>query len=455
MRKIALLAALLLAIGVEGATLKKHTRKKHPASRTTASAGTITPPKRRSVIRRAVAHIVPVSAAVRARAVEKASNQVQPLADAFDNPAALVPFFERLYRLEHGGDSVHVLHFGDSHTASDDLPAALRAEFQSRFGNGGPGFAFAGHPFKGYRRFDVSGSNSNDWYTEGIVTRPDDGKEGLGGISLQTTAPGQTISFTAEADQLELYCLRQPDGGGMQFYVDGSPVETIDTSGQFGSDFFSYVPAAGVHQYELVTATSAPVRVFGWVAQNHQGITWETLGINGASADILLNWDENLFDSQIARRDPALVVLAYGTNEAVRPRFDAMAYRESFRQVLQRIRHASPATSILVVGPPDCMRNARGQLATFGHLDEIIDIQRAVAREEGCAFWDWRRRMGGPGSKRTWVQAGFAQSDYVHFTSSGYQLIGKGLSSDLLLQYSSFLNVRSEIANEQQARKDQ
>ncbi len=41
----------------------------------------------------------------------------------------------------------------------------------------------------------------------------------------------------------------------------------------------------------LRTLSSAPVRLFGWVAQNHAGVTYETLGINGAQANLMLDWN--------------------------------------------------------------------------------------------------------------------------------------------------------------------
>jgi hypothetical protein len=65
-----------------------------------------------------------------------------------ENPAALIPFFERLYRHERGeaAEPVRILHFGDSHTAADEWTGALRALFQQQFGDGGAGFSFAGKP---------------------------------------------------------------------------------------------------------------------------------------------------------------------------------------------------------------------------------------------------------------------------------------------------------------------
>ena len=60
------------------------------------------------------------------------------------------------------------------------------------------------------------------------------------------------------------------------------------------------------------------MRLFGWVAENATGVTYETLGINGAQASIVLDWNEPVLKSNIERRNPSLIVLAYGTNEAGR-----------------------------------------------------------------------------------------------------------------------------------------
>jgi lysophospholipase L1-like esterase len=191
------------------------------------------------------------------------------------------------------------------------------------------------------------------------------------------------------------------------------------------------------------------VRILGWAIDNPTGITWETMGINGAQAGIVNKWDDSLFDALIASRAPALVILAYGTNEALSPKFSPDEYREAFRAMIRKVRKASPVAGILVVGPPDCYLRRRRSLGPFPWLDQVIEIQRRVAIQEGCAFWDWRQRMGGVGSKQQWVLSGYAQADYVHFTGAGYDLLGKALFSDLMFQYDTFLKAREEPENEQ------
>jgi lysophospholipase L1-like esterase len=365
-----------------------------------------------------------------------------------EGAGALVPFFLLASRPAENG-SLHVLQYGDSHTASDDWAAEMRAALQRKFGAGGPGFTLAGHPFAGYRRFDSRGTNSRGWYTDGLVGRQGDGIYGLSGVSLTSQSAGETVSLTAECEDLELHYLQQPGGGQLQFTVDGLPGGAIDTAGDLAPGIFKYAAPAGSHEYTVTTLSDAPVRLFGWVAQNRSGITYETLGINGAQAGLQLDWNQNILAGEMAARDPALIVVAYGTNEALSRAWTAQEYRNAFVEVIHRLRAGAPVASILVVGPPDCQFRLRSRRLPFPHLDEVIEIQRQVAIENGCAFWDWRSRMGGPGSVRQWVQAGLSQGDYVHFTGAGYRLIGDMLIEELMAQYDRFLAARADASNGQ------
>jgi lysophospholipase L1-like esterase len=392
--------------------------------------------------------VVYVSPTVRGAALRAISERSSGPVAALDGGGALVPFFEQLSHPTENA-SLHILQYGDSHTASDDWANQMRQDFQAKFGAGGPGYTLPGHPFLGYRRFDSRGSNSRGWYTGGIVTRKDDGIDGLGGISLTSESAGETVTLTVECEQLELHYLRQPGGGQLQFSVDGAPLETIDTDGENSSAVYSYTASPGAHQYILRTVTSSPVRLFGWVAQNHAGVTYETLGINGAQAERILEWNSAILNAELTSRDPALIVLAYGTNEALSRSWTAEEYRAALTEIIHRLRAAVPVASILLIGPPDCEHRNRGRHAPFPHLDEVIEIQRDVAQANGCAFWDWRAAMGGPGSVRQWVQAGLGQGDYTHLTGAGYRMAGGMLFEELMTQYNRFLTIRAEGTHNQ------
>ena len=58
-----------------------------------------------------------------------------------------------------------------------------------------------------------------------------------------------------------------------------------------------------------------------------------------------------------------------------------------------------------------------------------------MAREVGGVVWDQFQLMGGLRSMEQWQRAKLAQSDRVHFTRAGYQLLGDLFYDALLDAY--------------------
>lgn len=364
-----------------------------------------------------------------------------------ENPAALIPFYEQLYRHSNGmlPGPVRILHYGDSHTAADSWTGEMRARFQGRFGDGGSGYSLAGKPWRAYRRFGVGSGSSKDWYTDGLVGRYGDGVYGLGGVSMTTDEPGQSIYVDTAADRFELFYYQQPGGGALQLSDNGVPIDLLSTDGQAGPAYYVFQAEPGEHRFELETLDRAPVRIFGWVAENQSGVTYETLGINGAEAITTQRWNEITLRANIQRRDPALIVLAYGTNDAGRKSYTVDSYREMFKEVITRFRAAAPTAAILVIGPPDRSQRTRRGWSTMDQIGVVAEGQRQAALETGAAFLDLRAKMGGPGSMLEWARAEIAQRDHVHFYDSGYRMLGDAVYRDLINQYETFLDVRSSI----------
>lgn len=389
----------------------------------------------------------PVDPEARLKAQEMVEQFLRDGSEVFvENAGALVPFYEQLYRFEkENAANVHILHYGDSHTAADDWPGMLRTEFQSRFGDGGSGFSLAGRPWNSYRRLDVRSASSGGWYVDGLLGRFGNGYYGLGGVSLSTSRPHEWISLEANCETVEVFYLRQPGGGSFSVSQDGQMVDKVSTDGPLGPGYYSFKVPAGVHRLDISTLDAAPVRLHGWVAERARGITYESMGINGAQASIAFNWNEQLLADQVAHRNPALIVLAYGTNEADSRAWTMESYRDMFATLLHRFRKAAPAASILVLGPPDRMvRNGRNWIA-HENLDRIVDAQREAALGTGCAFLDLRAKMGGKGSMEHWVLAGLAQYDRVHFTSPGYRMLGQSMYKELAQHYTTFTSVREKL----------
>ena len=454
---IALVTATAAALAVQPAkpvASKKTVPKKTTGKKKYVASSGKHPSKAKTVVKKVVASpktavTAVASAKTRAAAHDFVYETVAEGADVpVENAAALIPFFEQLYRHQRGelAGPLHILHYGDSHTAADEWTGDLRTRFQERFGDGGSGFSLAGRPWNSYRRMDVRSGSTRGWHSDGLVGRTGDGVYGLGGVSMSTTSAHEAIYLDASAAEFELFYYQQPGGGTLQIYDDGVPLEQISTDGEPGPAYYRLDAVPGMHRVEAETLDRGPVRLFGWVAENTTGVTYEELGINGAEASIVLGWNEETLRSNIERRNPALIVLAYGTNEAGRKDWTLESYRDMYSRLIERLRADAPTATILVVGPPDRTQKIRKVgWQTMEKVDVIAEAQREAALANGCAFWDLRAKMGGKGSMLKWVAAGMAQADHVHFTGPGYRMLGDAVFRDVMSQYDIFLQARAAI----------
>ena len=86
----------------------------------------------------------------------------------------------------------------------------------------------------------------------------------------------------------------------------------------------------------------------------------------------------------------------------------------------------------------------RRDLLQYSHIhEEIGQIQRNVAQEQGCSAWSMQDAMGGPGSAYTWVrrEPALMARDLIHFTVPGYQQLADQFANDMGWEASQILSV--------------
>lgn len=368
-------------------------------------------------------------------------------------PSALDGFFHALAATEEGERSrpVHILQLGDSHTAGDRIPGALRARLQARFGSAGRGVVAPGVPYAGYGPLQLQ-VQATDWSIATAPLTPASGlttaEVGLAGVTRPAYGPAPRLSMTldpgAEAQVVTLCGRGGPDAAGFVLDADGQS-QTVDLSTTAAGpacrrlrldraatrlDLTPQSPAAQL--YDIETETGRP------------GVIVSSLGVVGASLRDLAARDESIAALELAVWRPSLVIVAFGTNEGFDPGFDPLLYASSLRAQIGRLRRLSPQASLLILGAPDALRSgspggcsADGNRAPPPQLAMVRNVQRAVASEMGVAFWDWQGRMGGECSAdRLALQADpYVRGDRVHFTSAGADWIGGVLSDDLMAAY--------------------
>ena len=294
----------------------------------------------------------PISQAARDAATKRVDEYLLASSNMgfLEQPQMMAAFFQRLSQLASGESQapVRILHFGDSHTAADEWTGGMRYFFQQKFGNGGSGYSLAGHPFIGYRRFGTRHGATAAWQTDGLASGEGDGYFGLGGVSIYTRRAGQSVFIEAECTQVGIYYLQMPGGGEVELIDNDQLVKQFSTDGDITATMLSYRTTPGIHNLKLLTLQNRPVRLLGWATDRDSGVTYESLGINGAQASIFFRWKESMIAADLKQRNPALIVLAYGSNEASDPNWTGDSYQAMFSALVKRLKADCPAASILV-----------------------------------------------------------------------------------------------------------
>jgi hypothetical protein len=358
--------------------------------------------------------------------------------------------YEQLAGLEdaRAQKDVVVLQYGDSHTASDVGAGVLRHALQARFGDGGRGFVPLGRPWKGFWQEGVHAGMTREFEPAKVSfaakgTFAGNGAFGLLGVAVDASRAGARAwtEVKVPVSHVEVAYLEQPLGGSFEVLVDGASAGRVATRApQERSGFFGLDVADGPHTIEARIVGDGAVRLFGLTLDRSQpGVVVDTLGINGAQIFTPLHWSEEHFGEQVRHAAPGLVVLAYGTNEAVEQGLLDADYERRLAELLGRVAHAAPNASCLLLGPPDLARRAKGQSEwkTWPRVVEIVAMQRRVAEGAGCAFFDQQGAMGGPGSIAAWAVGPEprARGDRVHLTRTGYTQVATALSTEILHGY--------------------
>lgn len=418
------------------------------------------------------AKVVSRAPSPKADTIRAAARSVSAPGAALDNPCvaeepapeggvrcvrtALDPFFATLDAIAAGDATARAaaVVLGNSLIASDHVTDVVRARLVERFGDAGRGFLLPDRLSKVAGRKVRTGEATPGWGIENFAMDPPDPKGGkrlgpfgfTGSLHVSTVAGEQTTWRTDGATRARLFYLEH----------GGQPAMRLEARTRAGTTVLARIdamPAVAPEQdaaIEVTVPTAARelvlvaegkgAKIYGVALERDgAGVVVDTIGVPAASAQLYVEATaEDLFVRQLAQREPSLFIAMLGGNEVRSldyktidpPRFDAY-----LTSLLQRARKAAPDGACLLVSPIDAVKaSAAGEeLTTRAEIDVVIEVQRRVAKREGCAFFDLFAAMGGRGSLARFKDKGFLSEDLVHPTWRGGDVLGQ-LFADALLQ---------------------
>lgn len=393
-----------------------------------------------------------------------------------NDPTWFDRFFLHLQLASIDSSVVHIVHYGDSQLEEDRISSTIREDLQEEFGGAGPGMLppvlkiqpqTTVHWYRGaLERYILFGpkdeeathsrygplaqfANLNGTAVIGIKRRLDRKDRTkvyphAGGYATIKVLAGKRGKLKARLDYDRTFTTvvgLNPDS-----------TEKIKTSVKMVEAEPPLVDSSytklNVYTWKLPDTTSSVkitltgnTEIYAVSADGAYGVAVDNVAMRGSSGTIFHRIDPELLAESYKAMNAKLIMMEYGGNMVPSISTSNIDYIKKLvtRQILA-IQKANPDADIIFIGPADMERQSDGRWKTYPALRMTIAALREVALENGVAYWDMHRVMGGNGTMSKWVKRepplGF--TDHIHFTRRGATHMGDLFSSSLRMYYDFF-----------------
>lgn len=382
-----------------------------------------------------------------------------PIHDYGDRKAPAL--WEALRQLETGARTtpVRIVQLGDSHTAGDYFTGQLRQRLQRQFGNAGIGWLTPGY-ITNQRSHQVLLRSLGKWTLSDSKIARHSGNFPLGGL-INTSAGNSILEIKTKdpiaGGQWQVAIWQHSAQTSWSLALANGKVTKIPGQGDPKAYWRLSTHAVDSRQLDRLRLLAPANGKLGGVILDRQapGITLDALGINGAVASVINRWDDSSITQQLEWRDPQLIILAYGTNEAFGKDLVPQTYEEELRRAIRKLRAAAPNAAVLMIGAPSSAKtkpphsNGGCKIPLPPSLTKVQNSQRRIARQEKTLYWDWAAMMGGNCGAQAWLKqkTPLMRPDLVHMSPEGYSATADALYLALLREMDAGLK-REEFRKE-------
>lgn len=172
-------------------------------------------------------------------------------------------------------------------------------------------------------------------------------------------------------------------------------------------------------------------------------ISYKDMGVNGATCLTFTHPDRI---EAIVERNPALLILSFGTNESHNRRYNAVVHYHQMDELVRLLRARLPDVPILLTTPPGSYesfrrRNRRRTYSINPRTATAANTINRYAHDRELAVWDMYNIVGGKESACVnWWGSGLMRPDHVHYHPAGYVLQGE-------LLYEAFINMYNDYVS--------
>lgn len=349
------------------------------------------------------------------------------------------------------GQSVRVVHFGDSQIEEDRISMIIRRRLQDRFGGGGIGLIPMvqtiptctaiqdieqdGHelPYTFIKRYVAYGPSS--------MRLKDDNRYGpMAQVACVTEPVDVHVELrrdrvpTYDYDRIRVLC---SDSVLFTLIIDSTSInsEAINATQSLKHEVIN-----SEAQRSSTLHFEGTGYVYGISLETATGVQVDNIPMRGAAGTNFITMNKQMFADYFRETNTALVIMQFGGNAmpSLRTQAGLEKYILAMRQQIHFLMSAAPNASLLFIGPSDMITTVDGEQQTYPLLPMLDSSLATMVAEEGGAYYSLFRLMGGAGSMVSWRDKGLAGDDMIHFTRAGAKKVGEMLAKQLLEDYDFF-----------------
>jgi lysophospholipase L1-like esterase len=129
--------------------------------------------------------------------------------------------------------------------------------------------------------------------------------------------------------------------------------------------------------------------------------------------------------------DYDLIIVEYGINALTSQQSDYSQYGKLMLEVIARVRQCYPNADILLMGIGDRGQKQGSVVHSIATAQNMVDMQRDIARRAQVVFWDTREAMGGEDAIVKWREAKHVNADYIHLNHEGGSVLAQEFINSL------------------------
>lgn len=371
----------------------------------------------------------------------------------------LTKIANKLRSLKKRNASMRIAFLGDSFIEADIFTADVRNQLQGEYGGRGVGFVPISsiaakyrntieHSSAGWKPYSMMHYKEANWKRltlPGFYYVPEEGatvsikQRKTKDKSKNLSCSSAKLLFVNERNVEITVCVNGTDTITHTPPSD-TKLQSIPLHGDISSLDFTFANVAGFYGY-------------GVVMNDSSGIYVDNYSVRGSSGIVLSTVDKELSHDFDKILPSDIIVLQYGLNVAAANITNYSYYKKKMVDVVKMLKSYFPHSSIIIMGVGDRAIRMDSGFETMPGIPEMVAVQREIAQEAKCIFWDTFTAMGGRNSMALFVShtPPLASKDYTHINHAGGKKIARSFVSSMLREVESItLSTASSNASQQQ-----